>query len=91
MCAETPADERQRGAGAGASEGSARVFYSHLKISEVAGEMDFLLSLPLSFPFSFGCFKLFSPRNVHKMKDFQCFSALIILIIQHPTSSQEKG
>lgn len=34
---------------------------------------------------------IFPPRNVHKIKEFKCFPALIVLIIQHPRGSRKKG
>lgn len=61
----------------------------------MAGER-ILLFLFFSFNFFGGggsCFKLFPPprENVHKVKEFKCFSALIVLIIQHPRGSRKKG
>lgn len=94
MCADTLTDERQCGAGTRTLGKSTRFFCSHLKISEMAGERVFLLSLSSS-SFFWGLLlfqTIFFPRNVHKIKEFKCFSALIISIIQHhPTGLGRKG
>lgn len=61
----------------------------------MAGER-ILLFLFFSFNFFWGVAVVlnYSPpprENVHKVKEFKCFSALIVLIIQHPRGSRKKG
>lgn len=33
---------------------------------------------------------MFFPRNVHKIKEFKCFSELIMLVIQHFKGQRKK-
>lgn len=58
------------------------------KTPEMAGERVFLLSLSLSLVVV--VLNYVSPRNVPKIKEFNCFSALNIWIIQHPIISGER-
>lgn len=67
------------------------------KISEMAGERGFLPSFLFFFFFflSFFCccccsFELFLPGNVHEIQELKCFSALIMLIIQHSRGLRRK-
>lgn len=90
MCVGTLTDETQCGAGKRTlgKKRSIFLFPFKKKPSEMAGERVFLLSLSLSLVVV--VLNYFSPRTVPKIKEFNCFSALNIWIIQHPIISGER-
>lgn len=97
ICVDTLTDERQSGTGTRTLENSTRLFYSHLKNiwngrwERFSSFFSFFL---LFFPVFFCCcccsFELFLPGNVHEIQELKCFSALIMLIIQHSRGLRRK-